>query len=486
MDYDETSPKSIEEYGKKMIGQTFRTIYDEAVSKGILREAREDYVTSHADKKYKGGMGNLVEECWFGYAANSASEADFERAGVELKVTPYKQTKKGYAAKERLVLTMINYMEVVDELSFEASHLWKKARLMLLVWYLHVTGINDIKSTVDFVQLFTPPEEDMEIIREDYDKILTKIRAGKAHELSEGDTFYLGACTKAATSKDRRRQPFSDEPAKPRAFSFKNSYMTYVLTHYIMPGKRTYEPILGHDKIMTDFERYVTGKIEAYRNFSVDELCEQFDVARRPKNLESMLAFRIFGIKGNQAEEFEKAGIVVKSIRIGKNGKIKENMSFPAFRFDEIVHEEWEDSTFGNYLRETRFFLVIYHMDSSGELRLVGSQFWNMPRKDIENDVREVWIKTRDILRDGKLTLTVNEHGFATNNLPKQTENRVSHVRPHGQTKKDTYPLLKGTRLTIVSDQPYDWSDDTQYTKQCFWLNNSYILSQLEARFKKE
>ena len=41
-------------------------------------------------------------------------------------------------------------------------------------------------------------------------------------------TLNLGACTKAANSADRRKQPFSNELAKPRAFSFKSSYMTYV------------------------------------------------------------------------------------------------------------------------------------------------------------------------------------------------------------------------------------------------------------------
>lgn len=49
--------------------------------------------------------------------------------------------------------------------------------------------------------------------------------------------MYLGAAPKAATSKDRRKQPFSSELAKPRAFAFKNSYMTYVLNNYIVPGK---------------------------------------------------------------------------------------------------------------------------------------------------------------------------------------------------------------------------------------------------------
>lgn len=97
------------------------------------------------------------------------------------------------------------------------------------------------------------------IIAHDFEVIVEKIRNGKAHELSEGDTLYLGAAPKAATSKDRRKQPFSDEVAKPRAFAFKNSYMTYVLNNYIIPGKNTYEPIIK-ENAEDSFEDYVVRK----------------------------------------------------------------------------------------------------------------------------------------------------------------------------------------------------------------------------------
>ena len=110
--YDKYSPYSIENYGKKMIGLTFRQIYEMCING---RETDTDYISRHADKKYKGVLGNLIEECYFGYKANSSTSADFEEAGVELKVTPYKKTIKGYKAKERLVITMINYMEDFKE-----------------------------------------------------------------------------------------------------------------------------------------------------------------------------------------------------------------------------------------------------------------------------------------------------------------------------------------------------------------------------------
>lgn len=467
-EYDETDPISIETYAKKLIGKSFADVCEQDdIAKAMVVREMTNYEAKHENKKRKGGLGELIEERFFHYQANNDARPDFDKAGVELKVTPYKKNKNGtLVAKERLILTMIDYFSVVNEV-FEDSHMWQKARLILLVYYLYQQEIkNRLDYRIGYVKLFAPPEQDIKIIAHDFEVIVEKIRNGKAHELSEGDTLYLGAAPKAATSKDRRKQPFSDELAKPRAFAFKNSYMTYVLNNYIIPGKNTYEPIIKGNA-EESFEDYVVSKIDAYYNKSVAELCDLFDVKfqKKPKNLEAILAYRILGIKGNHAEEFEKANVVVKTIRIAENNKIKENMSFPTFKFKELVKEEWEDSTFGNYLRETRFLFVVYKFDQQGELRLKGCQFWNMPYDDLEGNVKLVWERTQKILCEGLKVEKRNGKNY--NNFPKSTENPVCHVRPHGQNSKDTYEL----------------PDGRQYPKQCFWLNNSYILSQLDKNF---
>lgn len=435
----------------------------------VVRET-EAYEIKHEDKKRKGGLGEIIEERYFHYPANNDARPDFDKAGVELKVTPYKQNKNGsFSAKERLILTMTDYFKVVNE-EFEDSHMWQKARLILLVYYLYQKEIeNRLDYKIGYVNLFTPPEEDIKIIKQDFEVIKQKIKDGKAHELSEADTLYLGAAPKAATSKNRRKQPYSDELAKPRAFSFKTSYMTYILNHYIIPGKNTYESIIK-EKTEESFEDYVIHKIEQYRDNTVHELCDKFQIPykdKKPKNLEAMLTYRMLGIKGNHAEEFEKANIVIKTIRINKNNRIKENMSFPIFKFKELIEEEWDDSTFGNYLRETKFLFVVYKYDDNDELRLKGCQFWNIPYDDLEKEVKVVWEKTKQLIKNG-LKIEV-KNGKNCSNLPKISENRVCHVRPHGRNAQDTYELPDGRRLT----------------KQCFWLNNSYILSQLDKQFKE-
>ena len=470
-EYDETNPISIETYAKKLVGKTFADVCEQDdIAKAMVVRETTNYEAKHENKKRKGGLGELIEERFFHYQANNDARPDFDKAGVELKVTPYKKNKNGtLVAKERLILTMIDYFLVVNE-TFEESHMWQKARLILLVYYLYQQEIkNRLDYRIGYVKLFTPPEQDIKIIAHDFKVIVEKIRNGKAHELSEGDTLYLGAAPKAATSKDRRKQPFSDELAKPRAFAFKNSYMTYVLNNYIIPGKNTYEPIIK-GSAEESFEDYVASEIDAYCNKSVTDLCNLFsiEIQKKPKNLEAMLAYRILGIRGNHAEEFEKANVVVKTIRIGKNNKIKENMSFPTFKFKELIEEDWEDSTFGNYLRETRFLFVVYKFDKQDELRLKGCQFWNIPYDDLEGNVKKVWEKTQKILREGLKIEKRNGKNY--NNFPKSTENPVCHVRPHAQNSKDTYEL----------------PDGTQYPKQCFWLNNSYILSQLDKHFTED
>ncbi len=141
IDYDKTDPISIEAYSQRMIGKMFRQILeeDESGDIGIIGKGEDTYGVSEVAevKRNKGNLGQIIEERFFHYVCNSDARPDFPEAGVELKVTPYKINKNGtISAKERLILTMIDYFEVVNE-KFETSHLWNKSKLILLVYYLY-------------------------------------------------------------------------------------------------------------------------------------------------------------------------------------------------------------------------------------------------------------------------------------------------------------------------------------------------------------
>lgn len=418
-----------------------------------------------ANSKNKGSIGNMIQECWFGRIPNSLPEPDFAEIGVELKVTPFFYNKSGKAtAKERLVLNILNYMEEVKT-TFETSHFWLKNKSILLMHYEYIKNLSKEDYKIISAILFEYSEKDLIIIKQDWEKIIKKIKDGKAHELSEGDTLYLGACRKGSGGeKDLREQPFSTIKAYQRAYCLKQSYMTHILNTYVL-NQRSEESIIDNESQLEQqgFENYIINKIKPYFGKSQNELIKEFELNASMKNVNERIIAAILGIKGNIAatEEFKKANIVPKTIRVNFGDKnIKESMSFPTFKFTEIIKEEWEDSFMYNLFSSTKFMFIIFKFDKNNELYLDNIKFWNMPVKDIE-EVHKVWAETVKVIKEGIKITTRNGRDF--NNLPGQSFNRVSHVRPHGQNKSDTYELPDGRELT----------------KQCFWLNNKYVLEQI-------
>lgn len=483
--YDPTNPESIENYAIQLTDKTFMDVILEK------NNVMSDAVEAYANKLRKGGLGNLLEEVYFGYKANSNQEADFPEAGVELKVTPYEVTQKGeLRAGERLVLTMINYDSPI-EMEFYKSHAWEKMRLIILIYYWRNKQLNsNLLYKIGFVKLFTPPEADLEIIKQDYDYIVNTIRDGRAHELSEGDTMYLGACTKGANAeKSTVPQYYGDKiPARKRAFCFKNSYMTYVLNHYIA-GKTSDNSILKDANALKEksFEEILEDIVMKYVGMSDKGLCELF--GREYNNNKAQwndLACKILGIRDEHADEFEKANIKVKTIRIEENNTMRESMSFPPFKFMDLVEEEYEDSALHDYFDETRLFFFVWKRDGD-VYRVKGCQLWNMPHLDLNVTVRKEWEQYRHIIQYGvKFTKCVDSSGKMSfkNNLPNKSETEVIHVRPHAT--KAAYRFKNGEEYGNVERDANMLPSGEYMTTQSFWINNSYILKQLKRLLDNE
>ncbi len=359
---DDRDVESIYNYAKRLENMTFNQILSDFKKSDIKHyinfydyknnkmKLKDSFDSNDIDKTgntfidtAKGQLGDLVERFYFGYTPNSNQEADFEKVGMELKVTPIDEKKTGgYRAGERLSITNISYEGPVEE-DFYKSHVYNKIKCILLVQYLRDKSLDRYDYIIKFVNKFMPlaSDEDAKIIIDDYKKIINKIKQGKAHELSEGDTLYLGACTKGSTAADSWRPQYygNHELAKKRNFCLKVSYMDYVLQNYVMPNKMP-ERIITEDIGDISFEDYIISKIKSHIGDTDNYLCKIYK--REYNNNKAQwndLVFRMLGVKSNQAEEFVKANIVVKTIRIEENGKNKESMSFPTFKFKELVEE---------------------------------------------------------------------------------------------------------------------------------------------------
>ena len=266
--FNSNSVNSIVSYAKKLKGYT-------------LREKCGNEIENHSYKG-KGKFGQLVEKFYFGYEPNSRSEADFVEVSMELKCTPLKKLKNGgYRSKERLVLNIINYLNVYKE-NFEESSFWKKNAHLLLIFYLHDNKKSLLDYPIKLVDDWKYPNQDLLIIKRDWETISQKIKNGNAHELSEGDTFYLGACTKGSTAeKSLRNQPFNKVKAKQRAYSLKQGYVNHIIASIAKDETEIYGKILNQeiiDEHSLSIEEIVISKFTPFYGKSSIEIEEHFNL----------------------------------------------------------------------------------------------------------------------------------------------------------------------------------------------------------------
>jgi DNA mismatch repair protein MutH len=424
-------------------------------------------VNRYANRR-KGFLGELVERFVFGLDVNSRPEADFNIAGVELKTNPLKRhSDKKYVSKERLVFSMINYNEIVKE-TWETSSFLKKNNLLLLMFYLWLKDQNILDHEFKFVHLLDLLKDisdaDALQIKKDWEFIVAKIQRGEAHLLSEADTYFLGACTKAANSRVVRDQPRGGRiPAKPRAFSLKQQYLNYLIQKQLLKRDVTTDSILKRNQKAVTVEQMVFTKFAPYFGMTDSEIQIKIGVqiGKSAKNYKRMLANRILGVTSNRIEELEKSNVTLKVVTLEYSGTLKESLSFPAFDYKDLVTQVWYDeeaedmSELYEQIETKKFLFVVFRkIKGSEDIILEKIKFWNFPMADLP-EVQRVWEKTVKSISDGEYK-----------SLPKISDSPVAHVRPHGNNAQDTLETPQGT---------YE-------VKRCFWLNAKYIQRILEQK----
>ena len=181
---------------------------------------------------------------------------------------------------------------------------------------------------------------------------------------------------------------------------------------------------------------------------SIAEISKVLSYYQKSSNHKSFLkdiVNRILVNSGHSIPELDKAGIEIKTIRLTKLGIPRESMSFPGFKYLDIVNENWEDSSFFEKL-EHKFLFVIFRTDENNLEKLEKVSYWNMPYQDR--------LKAQYVWEETKRRVSTN-----ASDLPRSTESEVAHVRPKARNSADKLLTPQG---------------DFQ-VKKCFWLNREYI-----------
>ena len=464
--YDKTDKYDIWEYSKQLLGKTL----DEAVG-GINEE----------DNSGKGRLGQMVERYFFGYEPNSNPTPDFEEAGMELKCTPLKElADKSLQIKERLVCSMIDYSEDPKH-SFRESHVYLKCACMLILMYLHKAKVPVQHLRFLYSILWQIPEKDLLIMEQDYNKIADKIKCGKAHELSEGDTTYLGACRKGQKGDPDQYYTLPtgqkcEIPAPKRAFSLKPQYMRTILDFIQKYGSNAgvntaalvegYGPgLVSKEELKKQsFENILLNRFKKYIGKSYSELCEIFGLQEsKAKSKYALIANAILTMQGERCEdvtksdEFKKSGIRIKTIRLQKSGRPKEAMSFENINYPDILQEDdWYESRLYE-LFTSRFLFIVFQdcsENSTPDYRLQKAFFWTMPYEDL--------LSAEPYWKDIKANVAANR--IAPEYFYRESEHKKFHVRPKAKNASD---------LAVNPNGGY-------CKKYCYWFNHEYIQHIVE------
>lgn len=450
--YDKNSVASIYEYALRLKNRSLAEVV--TLPDGI------------ANVRDRGNLGNLVETYYFKHKPPNDHHPDFAEVGLELKTSGVVKRKSGeFRAKERLVLTMIDFNTLTREEWVTSSFLHKCQKMLILFnefdkdipvinrkfvmdpLLFSIGGLEDLPVQVKGFENI--PIGELETLKRDWLFIRQKVLDGKAHELSEGDTFFLGACRKGAGGPKEalRTQPYSELGAKARAFSLKQNYVNRLIERHV---NQIHESGIFESLPLDEATQ------ETFRDFlgkSIDELAIEFDYFKKSKNQKGYfrkLAIKILASAGTVTSQLSEADIEMKTIRLKPNGSPREAMSFPAFDYMKIGGEDWEDSSFFEKI-ERKFLFVVFQEGKDSIERLVAAEYWNMPYVD-RLEAKRVWEETK------------RRVGVDASNLPTSKESKVAHVRPKAADGKDKALSPQGQMLI----------------KKCFWLNQKYIASIME------
>ena len=258
------------------------------------------------------------------------------------------------------------------------------------------------------------------------------MKNGLAHELSEGDTSYLGACTKAATSNDRTSQPYSYVLAKPRAYSLKNSYMTGILRSM----KTT---VSVHTNKYKTVEEYIYTKIRPYIGKTQLQILEEVSgrtySEKIPKNISKIVTDMIIGKDSQlplESDLFTKTSFMIKNLPLTPKGTPRERMSFRTLSLSEF-EEDWDNSDWKTYFEETTLLTIL----------------WQEPNKKARNGFRKLLgVKSisfdDDDLESFKISYnmikeTIGERDISLLPTPNSFDGQILVVAPKGQKGDDAY-----------------------------------------------
>jgi hypothetical protein len=469
--YDPKDKNSVEKYTKLLENRTLRDFTN---------------ITDDLENvKNKGLYGQKIENLFFFIKTNNHAGADFPDIPLELKTAglvptssrdKHKNISGKWKAKEALPMSAISFNEIINE-DFLSSKFLEKNENLLLIFYEFEKNkvIYDLKIRITGIWSFSEiPSYDKKIIIDDWELIKSKVMDGEAHNISRGDTEYLEAAP-SATSDTFTSQPYGPK-SRTRKFSFKSGYMHSVIAKLGSSNIQTESLYKEGDENISLSEK-IYEKFKPYNGMSGDEIAsmlgiENLDCKNAYSRVTNKLLNKIFNVPdgkqiGSYIEEFSKAEIKIKTIRLNSKNMPHEDVSLSStLIFEEIIDEDWDNSRYKNFIDNK--FLFIFFKESAKGFVLDKISYWNINNEDLK-EAKRVWEIAKNRIENGQIINYFDSRNRAISFFPKSVDSYMAHVRTKGRDSKDTAKLPVKDKLTGTEDFP----------KHCFWFNKEYIRDNI-------
>jgi DNA mismatch repair protein MutH len=143
------------------------------------------------------------------------------------------------------------------------------------------------------------------------------------------------------------------------------------------------------------------------------------------------------------------AGVDLRVVQVDDLLRPYEALSFPAFRYQELIREDWEDSELLSQLDRFMFVPIVgpRGLGAVGSCVIQRPIRW-APTEDELSAMSREWTMFRDEIEAGK-----------ARRLTPASRTRYLHVRPKGRNALDTDPAPHVGPVV----------------KKCFWLNRDFV-----------
>ncbi len=208
-------------------------------------------------------------------------------------------------------------------------------------------------------------------------------------------------------------------------------------------------------------------EVEKYRGLFTTDIQNKLKFSVSAKNTNKVVFDKIIDNSKNKSkilELIEQCNCVIKTISLEENDSLRESISLKTFKYDEICNEEWQNSTLRKYFDNNIFIFVVFKKERK-MTKLENIKIWKMTSQVLETGVRDVWEQTKSLVNQGKIVKYIDKRGRYITYFPTSSYTKYIHVRPHAQSREDTFTLPVKDIAT----------GETKFMKHSFWLNSNFV-----------